>query len=275
MAKEGIKFLGEDANNYEVYLGPLLFEPSALEFISYLGTKDIQSVLEVSCGTGRLTSHLRNYFPANTKIIASDVSPDMLDYAKEKMKDSDVEFQIADAQQLPFSDGSFDLVLNQYGLMFLPDKQKGFSEAFRVLKPGGRFIFATWDKSTNIPLFNLIFNEMVIPQFMEEDTSRFQTPFILHDTTILINYLQKAGFINSSVLPIKFKSGFSTPENVVNGYFLKHALGRELANKNPEAVVPLGKEIKKRIVEQFGESNIVCDLKAFIGIAQKQKEFER
>jgi trans-aconitate methyltransferase len=85
MAQEGIKFSGEDAINYEVYLGPLLFEPSALEFISHLGTKSIHSVLEVSCGTGRLTTHLRNYFSESTKIIASDISPDMLAVAKEKM----------------------------------------------------------------------------------------------------------------------------------------------------------------------------------------------
>ena len=269
MPKEGIKFSGEDAINYEVYMGPLLFEPSALEFISYLGPSDVQSVLETSCGTGRLTGHLRNYFPATTKLIASDISSDMLEVAKQKMNDSSIEFQIADAQQLPFPDASFDLVLNQYGLMFLPDKQKGFAEAFRVLKPGGRFIFSTWDKSVNIPLFNLIFNEIVIPQFMEEDTSRFQTPFVLHNSSILINYLQKAGFINNDVIPIKFKSGQSTQENVVNGLFLKHALGRELADKNPKAVDPLGKEIQKRIVEQFGESNVVFDLNAFIGIGQK------
>jgi SAM-dependent methyltransferase len=269
MGNEGIKFSGEDAINYETYLGPLLFEPSALEFISHLGLTSIHSVLEVSCGTGRLTSHLRNYFPETTKIIASDISPDMLTVAKEKMKDSSVEFQMANAQALPFPDASFDLVLNQYGMMFLPEKQKGFDEAFRVLNPGGRFIFATWDKSENIPLFNLIFNEMVIPQFMEEDTSRFQTPFVLHDAVILTNYLQKAGFDDSTVFPVHFKSGPSAPQNVVNGFFLKHALGRELSNKKPETISPLAKEIFNRIISQFGETDIITDLNAFIGIGQK------
>jgi ubiquinone/menaquinone biosynthesis C-methylase UbiE len=269
MAREGIKFSGEDAANYDFYLGPLLFEPSAREFISHLRTKDIQSVLEVSCGTGRLTSHLRNYFPETTKIIASDISADMLTIAKEKMKDSSVEFQIANAQALPFTDESFDLVINQYGLMFLPDKQKGFDEAFRVLKHGGRFIFATWDKSENIPLFHLIFNEMVIPQFKEEDTSRFQTPFVLYDSVQLEKYLENAGFSNMEVFHIHFKSGQSTAQHVVDGYFLKHALGRELANENPEAVAPLAKEILRQIVLQFGETDVVFDLKAFIGIGYK------
>jgi len=269
MAREGIWFSGEDALNYDLYLGPLLFEPSAVRFTSYLERADVKSVLEISCGTGRLTGHLRDYFPSTTKLIATDSSTDMLEVAREKMKDSPVELQFADAQNLPFPNASFDLVVNQYGLMFLPDKQKGFTEAFRVLKPGGRFIFATWDKSGNIPLFNLIFNEMVTPQFRGEDTSRFQIPFVLHDSSIMINYLQKAGFMNNDVFPLEFKSGYSTPENVVNGFLLKHALGREIANKDPKALGRLGKEIHKRIVEQFGKTNIVFDLKAFIGIGQK------
>ena len=269
MAKEGIKFSGEDSTNYENYLGPLLFEPSALQFISFLGTANAESVLETSCGTGRLTRHLRSYFPETTRIIASDISPDMLEIAKENMKGSSVDFQIANAQALPFPHASFDLVLNQYGFMFLPDKQKGFDEAYRVLKPGGRFIFATWDKSEKVPLFNLIFNEMVIPQFGEEDTSRFQTPFVLHDPIDLNGYLTKAGFKNPNTFPIEFKSGHSTPDNIVNGYFLKHALGRELLNKNPEAVTPLAKEIHKRIVADFGANEIVVDLRAFIGMGQK------
>ena len=269
MPSEEFKFSGENAINYDTYLGPLLFEPSALQFISYLGSSDVQSVLETSCGTGRLTGHLRNYFPEGTRLVATDISSDMLQVAKEKTNDSSVEFQVADAQQLPFPDNSFDLVINQYGLMFLPDKQKGFSESFRVLKPGGRFMFATWEKSANVPLLNLIFNEMIIPQFKEEETSRFQTPFSLYEPSELTSYLVKAGFINNKVFPITFNSGRSSLENVVNAFLLKHSLGRELANKFPEVIDPLAKQMQIRLVEQFGEHNDIFELKAFIGMGQK------
>jgi SAM-dependent methyltransferase len=57
-----------------------------------------------------------------------------------------VEWRQADAMHLPFQDGTFDAVLCQFGVMFFPDKSKAFSEARRVLRPGGIFIFSVWDR---------------------------------------------------------------------------------------------------------------------------------
>jgi SAM-dependent methyltransferase len=269
MVKDAFRFSGDDALNYEKYLGPILFEPSALEFVEYLGSSNIESVLEISCGTGRLTKHLRQYFSEKTRLVASDISPDMLEVAKNQLNDSSIEFQVADAQQLPFPDCSFDMVLCQYGLMFLTDKLKGFQEVFRVLKPGGQFIFATWDKTENTPLFKLIFNDTIIPFFKGEDTARFLTPFSLHEPAQLSDFLSEANFTNNKVFPIKFKGSSSSPGNVVNGLFLQHPVGRVVADKDPTAVNPMAEEMEKRLTEQFGKGEFLFDLQAFIGIGQK------
>jgi SAM-dependent methyltransferase len=282
MANEAFRFSGGDALNYEQYLGPLLFEPSALEFISYLGlsgngdgdpgSPDAScpaAVLEIGSGTGRLTRHLRQYFPTTTQLIASDISPDMLELARRQLEDPSIEFQVADAQQLLFSDNSFDLVVCQYGLMFLPDKLKGFTEIFRVIKPGGRFVFSTWDKLDNMPLLDLIFNKLVIPFFKGEDTTRFRVPFSLYEPTILLDLLQESGFTHRSVFPIHFKGRSMSPEEVVNGLFLKHPLGRQVAEKKLEAVKPMAEEMLRRIAGQFGASDLLFDLKALIGSGRK------
>src|SRR5262249_41591750 len=65
---------------------------------------------------------------------------------KKKLSHLDIDWQIMDAQQLPFSDNSIDLVVCCFGYMFVPDKTKAFAEAYRVLRPGGRLLFTTWDK---------------------------------------------------------------------------------------------------------------------------------
>jgi ubiquinone/menaquinone biosynthesis C-methylase UbiE len=62
----------------------------------------------------------------------------MLDYAaKRQVTDSRISWSKADAQALPFEDAAFDLVCCQFGVMFFPDRQLGYREAKRVLKPGG------------------------------------------------------------------------------------------------------------------------------------------
>src|SRR6478752_5641590 len=57
-----------------------------------------------------------------------------------------VEWRPADAMQLPFEGGEFDAVVCQFGVMFFPDKAKAFSEARRVLRPGGVLLFNVWDR---------------------------------------------------------------------------------------------------------------------------------
>ena len=69
----------------------------------------------------------------------------MLDHAASIGTARPVQWQVADAQRLPFGDGEFDAVLCQFGAMFFPEKSRAFAEARRVLRRGGRFLFSVWD----------------------------------------------------------------------------------------------------------------------------------
>ena len=74
----------------------------------------------------------------------------MLEVAQKKFRpDEPVEFQHADATALPFADASFDTVICQFSAHFFPDKEKSYREAYRVLSPGGRYVFGVWDGDYN------------------------------------------------------------------------------------------------------------------------------
>jgi ubiquinone/menaquinone biosynthesis C-methylase UbiE len=80
----------------------------------------------------------------------TDLNPPMLDVARKKFRpDEPVEFQHADAMALPFADASFDAVVCQFGVMFFPEKEKSYREAYRVLTPGGRYVFSVWEGGYN------------------------------------------------------------------------------------------------------------------------------
>jgi SAM-dependent methyltransferase len=105
-----------------------------------------QRVLETAAGTGHVTRLLAARLPAGTAITTTDISPAMLALAAENLSDAPtVELHSADAQALPFAEGAFNLVLCQFGVMFFPDRAGAMREAARVLHPGGRFLFTTWD----------------------------------------------------------------------------------------------------------------------------------
>ena len=75
----------------------------------------------------------------------------MLEHAQAKRGHlAGIEFSQADAQALPFGDGEFDAFYCQFGVMFLPDKPLGFSEFFRVLKPGGKLAAGDWLRDSDV-----------------------------------------------------------------------------------------------------------------------------
>jgi ubiquinone/menaquinone biosynthesis C-methylase UbiE len=104
-------FSGSVPKHYDQFSGPMFFEPYAIEVSSRLDLSSVDVALELASGTGRVTRHLRNVLPSTTKLIASDISPDMLAVAKEKLNALDIDWEMIDAQQLPFEDDSIDLVV--------------------------------------------------------------------------------------------------------------------------------------------------------------------
>ena len=105
-----------------------------------------QNIIDVGCGIGGSTLHLAQKFGSNATGIT--LSPVQASRAKERAReaglDSRVNFEVANALDMPFADDTFDLVWSLESGEHMPDKAKFLSECYRVLKPGGKMIFATW-----------------------------------------------------------------------------------------------------------------------------------
>jgi len=141
-----VLFQGSVPENYDRYLGPVIFEPWAEDLVLRLAGKKYERILEIACGTGIVTRRLRDALPATTEIIATDLNSDMFEFAKPKFSSGEnVVWQQADASDLPFPNYLFDAVVCQFGLMFVPDKAATMGESYRVLRPGGVFLFNVWD----------------------------------------------------------------------------------------------------------------------------------
>jgi len=144
---EGDKvFSGSVPKLYETYLVPLIFEPYAADLAQRLASRPLARVLEIAAGTGVVTRRMAAVLPESISIVATDLNQPMVDLASKIGTSRPVEWRQADAMRLPFPDGMFDAVVCQFGAMFFPEKAKAFSEASRVLAPGGVFIFNVWDR---------------------------------------------------------------------------------------------------------------------------------
>lgn len=112
---------------YDRFLGSALFEPYAIDLASRVADLTEGSVLEMACGTGILTQQLRTRLKPFVALTATDINPGMLNYAQKKLEQlKRIDWRQADIANLTFSDASFDVVLCQFGLMFVPDRNRAF-----------------------------------------------------------------------------------------------------------------------------------------------------
>jgi SAM-dependent methyltransferase len=139
-------FAGTIPEIYDSYLVPLIFEPYAIDLAARVAQDPPARLLELAAGTGAVTRRLALALPASTGIVATDLNQPMIDRANAIGATRSIAWRQADALQLPFPDASFDCVVCQFGVMFFPDKPRAFAEAHRVLRPGGRLLFNTWDR---------------------------------------------------------------------------------------------------------------------------------
>lgn len=201
MTEQHSSFTGSIPEIYDACLGPYLFAFSAKDLAERVKSKIPAEgrVLEVACGTGISTHYLRKALPNNVHIVATDLNPAMLDFAKAKHGQlTGVTFETANALSLPFEDSTFDAVVCQFGIMFFPDKEKGLLEMARTLKPGGVIAFNVWDSLEQNPSASIA--HQTIASFFENDPPQFmKTPFGFHDIDHIQGLLAGTGFTNVEV----------------------------------------------------------------------------
>lgn len=104
-------------------------------------------VLDLASGTGEPALSLAPRVGPGGSVTATDVIPEMVEIARENAAQQDItnlRFEQADAGALPFPDASFDRVTCRFGVMYFPDVPQALREVRRVLRPGGRAVFAVW-----------------------------------------------------------------------------------------------------------------------------------
>jgi ubiquinone/menaquinone biosynthesis C-methylase UbiE len=198
-------FAGSIPAIYDRYMVPLIFAPYARLVAERAKKFHPNRILETAAGTGVVTVELHRALP-QTEIVATDLNPPMLEQAATRLSASNVRFQSADAQQLPFEDGSFDLVVCQFGLMFMPDKVRANAEARRVLRDGGRYLLVIWDRIEH-NLATMAAGRAVAELF-PIDAARFfeRVPFRYHDVGQIEQDLLAAGFTDVEFETIELRS---------------------------------------------------------------------
>ena len=131
-------WMSGDYGRFATYL-----EPGALEFLSRIKIEPGARVLDVACGAGQTAIPMSR---AGAKVTGVDIATNLIEQARARVQaeNLDARFEEADAEILPFADGSFDIVLSLIGAMFAPRPELVAAELKRVCRPGGKIIMGNW-----------------------------------------------------------------------------------------------------------------------------------
>lgn len=257
----------ETAIHYDRFFGPFYFEPYAMEVAGRIAADNVSIAVEIAAGTGRVTRHIRERIPRQAKLIASDISSDMLAVAKKKLGQLSIDWQHIDAQQLPFADNSIDLVVCCFGFMFVADKHKAFAESYRVLKPGGQFLFTTWDKLENNKA-SWCARSIATAYLDKPLPESYDLPTSMNDEPAIRSLLQQAGFSKISVERKELLSFSASAKEAANG-LLKGGIYDDIKKRDPALIEELKLKVEKALGEKFGKAPMVAPMSALISEAWK------
>jgi SAM-dependent methyltransferase len=258
-------FAGSIPAIYEAYLVPLLFEPYAADLAKRLVVRAPGRVLEVAAGTGVVTRALAAALPDPVSIVATDLNQPMLDRAAVRGTQRPVAWRQADAQQLPFPDAAFDAVVCQFGVMFFPDKAKAFSEARRVLRPGGVLLFNVWDRLLDNELADTV-TAAVEPLF-PTDPPRFfaRIPHGYHERVTIEHDLARGGFAASpAVVTLAARSRAKSARDAAIAFCQGTPLRNEIEARDASRLEEATEVAAHALARRFGPGDVDGKMQALV-----------
>ncbi|MGZ5113239.1 MAG: class I SAM-dependent methyltransferase [Usitatibacter sp.] len=260
-----IVFNGSIPKLYETYLVPLIFDPYAADLAKRLASRSPARVLELAAGTGVVTRKLASVLPESAAIVATDLNQPMLDQACAIGTRRPVEWRQADAMQLPFGDETFDAVVCQFGVMFFPDKMKAFSEARRVLRSGGAFIFNVWDRIEENEFADVVTTALELLFPVNPPRFLARTPHGYHDRSTIERDLGGGGFTAPpEISTVAARSRAASPRDPAIAYCQGTPLRNEIEARDASRLGAATDIATQAIARRFGAGAVDGKIQAHV-----------
>ena len=183
--------------------------------IRMLKAEQPKQILDIATGTGDFAIEALALNP--DRVVGVDISPGMLEYGKKKMKkrglDHLIHMQMGDSEKLLFENNTFDAVIVSFGVRNFENLEKGLSDMYRVLKPGGKAVVVEFSRPRHFPmkhLYNFYFKSIlpIIGKLISKDQSAYtylpESVATFPDGDDFLTVLHKAGFKNTVCKPLTF-----------------------------------------------------------------------
>jgi SAM-dependent methyltransferase len=243
-------FSGSVPEIYDRHLSRCVFDPFAKKITR--GLPECAAALEIACGTGVCTRRLANVMQGGTTIVASDRSATMVSLAARKLfATGSISWVRAAAEDLPFDEGSFELAICGFGVMFFDDKLAALKEIHRVLQPGGLFRYTVWAPMAQNPWIEVV-RAVCSAAFPDCDPTWYDAPFQFADLNSNFEVMDEAGFPEVRLTPIRLPLREADPHSLARGFIQGNPAIRGLIVERGVSVRELESTLAGAFVTEFG-----------------------
>ena len=257
-------FSGSIPQMYDRLMVPMIFASYARDLAQRIKAHRPRDLLEIAAGTGAVTTVLAAELP-DTHITATDLNEPMLAQARTHLAGKpNITWQQADALSLPFGDASFDIVACQFGAMFFPDRVKGYAEARRVLRLGGRFLFNVWDRIEDNDFAAVM--QQTMHRVFASDPPQFmaRTPHGYHDPARIRGDLTAAGFRDVTIEMVTHRSPAASAQDAAVAYCQGTPMRGEIEARGAPGLAATTQRVAEALACRFGDGPIDGKIQALV-----------
>ncbi len=257
------------ADAYDAEIKPFL-RPFAEEALRVADLEAGERVLDVATGPGTLALLAAR---AGAHVTATDFAPAMVERLREHAAEEDLETlqaEVMDGQALDLPDGSFDAAFSNFGIIFFPDRARGFRELHRVLRPEGRAVVTAWTSPDEQGFFQVFARAVrkVAPDL--PPPPRPPAAFSLADPQQLEAEMREAGFRDVKVSQARGALTSPTPASTLTTLRTTNPVFPALMDRLGEERIPaLMDAILQDLTERFGDGPVTLDGEAHVAMGRR------
>jgi len=244
---------------YELFMGRWSVRLAPL-LVRFAGVIDGDDVLDVGSGTGALAATVAAVAPSS-RVIGIDRSEPYVAVARALHQSPRIRFEVADAQQLPFKDASFDRTLSLLILNFVPVPQKALTEMIRVTRPGGTVAAAVWDYGKGMEMLRVFWDEVVALHPPADGKDERHMPL---SGAGELAALWRAHMQNVSETALTIETRFSSFEDYWSPFLQQQGpAGAHVGTLSPEEREQLASKVRQRLLGDRADEPITLHARAW------------
>jgi len=253
---------------YDTHIVDVFLQAYSSRLVEVAAIKPGDRVLDVACGTGIVTRLVANKIGSAGQVVGFDLNAGMLARARASRETAAIEWRLGNATDMPFADATFDCVICQHGLQFIPDKVAAVSEMHRVLADRGRIVISVWRSIEHCPWQGAI-ADAVERNMGSEHAAQIRSAFSFGDADQLQQIIVAVGFRGVEIRIERETIRHASIADYVPSYISATPVAAAVAGLDKEAQAKITTDVRDALAAYRVGDGLAAPIAAHVAIGHR------